>query len=69
MEIPNFEEYLQTLQSSPIAGITTKPPLIIERLHYLLVVFLNHGIDGQVNGHSLIDLPTELYGNSYNRGN
>lgn len=69
LEVPNFEEYLQILQSSPIASITTTPPVIIERLHYLLVFFLNHGIDKVVNGYSLIDLPKERYGNSYNWGN
>ncbi|WP_159479804.1 hypothetical protein [Chryseobacterium sp. 18068] len=66
--VPNFEEYLNTLESSPIANITTTPPLIIERLHYLLVFFLNHGINEEVNGYSLINLPEERYGNSYNWG-
>lgn len=69
LEVPYFEEYLQTLESSPIASITTTPPVIIERLHYLLVFFLNHGINKEVNGCSLIDLPKERYGNSYNWGN
>lgn len=68
LDVPNFEEYQTTLESSPIASITTNPPLIIERLHYLLVFFLNHGIDKVVNGYSLIDLPNERYGNSYNWG-
>lgn len=69
LEVPNFEEYLRILESSPIASLTTAPPLIIERLHYLLVFFLNYGIDKIVNGYSLVDLPIERYGNSYNWGN
>ena len=69
LEIPNFEDYIQTLESSPIASLTATPPLIIERLHYLLLFFLNHGINEEVNGYSLINLPKERYGNSYNWGN
>lgn len=69
LEIQGFEEYLQTLKSSPIASITTTPPIIIERLHYLLVFFLNNGINKVVDGYSLLNLPKERYGNSYNWGN
>lgn len=69
LHVPNFEEYLENLESSPIASITTTPPLIVERLHYLLVFFLNHGINEEVNGYSLINLPEARYGNSYNWGN
>lgn len=69
LEVPNFQEYLRTLEVSPIASITTTPPEIIERLHYLLVFFLNHGIDMEVNGYSLINLPKDRYGNSYNWAN
>ena len=66
--VPNYEEYLSNLEINPIASLITTPPLIIERLHYLLVFFLNHGINDQVNGYSLINLPEERYGNSYNWG-
>lgn len=69
LELPNLENYIQILDSSPIASLTATPPLIIERLHYLLVFFLNHGINEEVNGYSLINLPKERYGNSYNWGN
>ena len=69
LEIPNFNEYLEEINSGPIASITTTPPVIIERLHYLLVFFLNHGINETVNGYSLVDLPIERYGNSHNWGN
>lgn len=69
LEVPNYEEYLMNLESSPIASITTTPPVIVERLHYLLVFFLNHGINEEVNGYLLTDLPKQRYGNSYNWGN
>lgn len=68
IEIQSLDEYFVSLESSPIASITTTPPLTIERLHYLTVFFLNHGIDKVVNGYSLTDLPKERYGNSYNWG-
>lgn len=69
IEISDLEDYLQKLNSSPIASLTATPPVIIERLHYLLIFFLNHGINEIVNDYSLIDLPKERFGNSYNWGN
>lgn len=67
--IQDYEEYLRILDSNPIASLTTPPPLVIERLHYLLVFFLNNGINKEISGYSLINLPEERYGNSYNWGN
>lgn len=69
IDIPYLDEYLEVLNSSPIASITTTPPVIIERLHYLLVFFLNHGIDEVVDGYSMVKLPKERYGNAHNWGN
>jgi hypothetical protein len=67
IDIPNYKEYLEELESTPIAYFTATPPLLTERLNYLLVFFLNHGIN-DIEGYSLVDLPKERYGNSYNWG-
>lgn len=69
LDIPDYENYLQALSSSPTASLTTTPPIVIERLHYLLIFFLNHGINDSVHGYSLTNLPKERYGNSHNWGN
>lgn len=69
LEIPDLENYLKEINSGPIASISTTPPILLERLHFLLVFFNNNGINSVVDGYSLIDLPKERFGNSYNWGN
>jgi hypothetical protein len=67
--VSGYQEYLDNLRVSPYAYCYVVPPLVVCKIHQLLLFFNNHGIDeNSIPGLTLNQLPKKRFGNSTNWG-